>query len=81
MIRQTSLEAYESIDLGKNQLIVYNALKILREATMKEVGRYLAWEINCVTPRMKELSDMGMIKIIGEKRQKNNRLALVWGII
>lgn len=64
MIQQTSLEAYKQIseDLKGRQLEVYKALKFLETANNTSLALYLRWPINRITPRIKELRDLGLVK-------------------
>ena len=41
--------------MGERQWQVYSALRILGNATDKDLAKYLGWPINCVTPRRFEL--------------------------
>ncbi len=65
MLRQTSLEVYKTIDLKGNQEIVYNIIKRLTlkygNATDKEIQITLGWDINQITPRRKELVELGFV--------------------
>jgi len=70
-IRQTSLTAYKTVDLGKRQRQVYDCIQLLSKkygnATDKEIQMALGWEINQVVPRRKELYDKHMIVLDSER--------------
>ncbi len=57
MISQTSLLAYRGVlpHLGKRQLEVFEGLKLLSNASDKELADFLGLKINQVTPRRGEL--------------------------
>ena len=63
MMQQTSLEAYDKIqhELSGRRLEVYNSLKRLEVANNTTLALDLRWGINRVTPRIKELRDMGLV--------------------
>ncbi len=60
----TSLMAYDSIknSLGEKQRIVLEAIFKLKEASNYDIKKHLGWEINSITPRVKELRDRGLVK-------------------
>lgn len=78
-MQQTSLEAWNSeLDLGLKQKVVYDTILVHQPCTNKEISFFTGLPINCVTPRTKELRDMGLV-IAGEmQRQKNGRNAVTW---
>jgi DNA-binding MarR family transcriptional regulator len=65
MIQQTSLVSWNEINLagvvGKQQAIIFTAIKQLNEATNKEIAAYTKLEINSVTPRVYELRAKGLV--------------------
>ena len=74
MVEQTSLIAWESIqeDIHTRQAEVYKAIKTLNMAyeqgcSNMEIARYLGWDINRVTPRVKELRSKHLVKENGNK--------------
>lgn len=63
MIQQTSLLAYRSLEkIGAKQKMCYNAIKTLNAASNYDIARLLGWEINRVTPRVKELREMTLVE-------------------
>ena len=81
MIQQTSLEAYKFIlhDLGEKQQEVLDT--IIRHPGMSnhDIARFLGWEINCVTPRVNELRDMGLVDLMSIKEDGiTNRRVMCW---
>lgn len=62
MIQKTSLESYEVLqpELGELQEKVYNVIISHPGMSNHDIARYLGWEINRVTPRVKELRDKGI---------------------
>jgi len=63
MIQETSLEAYKVLEpeLGNLQRTVYNVIIDHPGMSNHDIARYLHWEINRVTPRVKELRDRGIV--------------------
>lgn len=63
MIQNTSLEAYKILipELGTQQQIIYNVIIKHPNMSNHDIARYLHWEINRVTPRVKELRDKGLV--------------------
>lgn len=63
MQQETSLLAYREIEdkLGEKQKEVYNMLKNLGSANNSILAKKLGWEINRVTPRVKELREIGLV--------------------
>ena len=78
-LRQTSLNAYSIAKekLGQHQHAVLNAIRLLGEATDKEISRTLNWPINCITPRRLELLRLGLVEECGIKYQEN-RPSTMW---
>lgn len=58
MVQSTSLEAYGIIipELGERQQVVLDAIRDYPNVSNHDLSRILHLEINCVTPRVKELS-------------------------
>lgn len=69
-MHQNSIDAYATVNLTARQRDVYNALRILGEATDQRLADYLKWPINRITGRLTELRDAGIIiecgNVIGE---------------
>ena len=86
MIQDTSLKALEEIKdkMGERQLLVYNALKELGEATDYEIAKHLGKnDPNFVRPRRYEL--VNKFKLIGFSRKKTCKVtgkqALAWKVV
>lgn len=80
-VRTTSREAYHSLDnLGERQLSVFQILKE-SSASNTELSRKLNLPINSITPRVKELREMGLVEDKGVKVcPYTHRKVHVWGI-
>jgi len=84
MIQSTSLEAYHSIspeELGFMQRMIYSC--IIRNPGMSnhDISRYSQIEINKVTPRVKELRDMGMVVFSHHKKDRiTHRRCMCWKV-
>lgn len=80
-VRQTSLEAYWEVkqSLGSRQRVVYEAFQMYGDMCDKEVKMWIGWDINRVTPRRKELVDLGWIAHKGYKKF-DGRKVMVWGL-
>jgi len=79
MIKETSTDAYDSIQdtIPEKQSAVYSIFKNEpdRDFTNEQVKEILGWEINRITPRVKELTDAGLIVVVGKREGKSGRLA------
>ena len=71
MINPNSLEAYLKISdtIANSQKLVLNVIQIKKAVTAKEISNILNKPINCITPRICELKDMGLIFEGGEVQQ------------
>jgi hypothetical protein len=70
MIRDTSLKAYQEItaDLcDKQQAVIKAVVSFSRPVCNAELAAKLDWPINCITPRVKELRDRGILADAGKK--------------
>lgn len=84
MIQNTSLEAYRVLepDLGFLQKTVYEAIQSNPGFSNHNLAFHLGWEINRVTPRVKELRDKGLVVCIGMKKDEvTNRNVMVWKVV
>jgi Mn-dependent DtxR family transcriptional regulator len=81
MIQSTSLEAFKVLEpeLGNLQKIIYDAIIEYPGMSNHDLSRFLHWEINRVTPRVKELRDMGLVICCGERMDRiTGRNAKTW---
>lgn len=62
-VRQTSLEAYHDIkdSLGERQSEVLKCLQVLGVGNNRMIAERLGLAINSVTPRVKELRELGLV--------------------
>jgi len=70
MVRETSYAAYQEIwaDIGDKQRDVILAGRLFgRPFCNAELADRLGWPINCITPRVKELRDRGILVDAGKK--------------
>lgn len=81
-VRDTSLRAfYGEIkqDLGQRHQQVLWAFTQRENFSNCELAHFLGWEINRVTPRVKELRDIGKLREAGKRTCKvTGRYVLVW---
>lgn len=63
------MEAFEAMIpvLGEKQAIVYDVIRDHPSMSNHDVARFLHWEINSVTGRVKELRDLGVVVLCGKK--------------
>ena len=83
MIQDTSLEAYHSIEdeLNSRQYQIWGMLKHYRSLSNLEISRILGIPINCVTPRVKELRNMGLVVFSHKKKDRiTGRNVMVWKV-
>ena len=81
MMRETSLDAYDSIrgKLNKLQRRVLDALHMRGQATNMEIAQELDWTINRVTPRMFELRTQGLVvAAVKRKCHVTGTTAIAW---
>ena len=84
MIQETSLEAYKVLkpELGEQQETVYNTIIGHPGMSNHDIARYLGWEINRVTPRVKELRDKGLVILSHYKTDSiTGRSVICWKTI
>lgn len=83
-VSDTSLEAFFSLTpdaLGQRQRTVYELLAKNKPMSNKEIAEILHWPINTITPRVKELRDMGLVVEYGvQKCPKTGRSEILWGV-
>ncbi len=81
-VQPTSVEAFRALSpemLGGKQRTVLEVLKECTKASNKEISRVLGWPINCVTPRVKELRELGLVDYAGEQFDwSTQRHEMVW---
>ena len=64
-MRETSLLAYaEALEhLGENQQQVLITMRLLKTANNQMIAEKLGWQINSITPRVKELRDKKLAQV------------------
>lgn len=82
MIQQTSLLAYRGIKtLGNKQLACQRAIETLGNACNQDISEYLNWDINRVTPRVKELREKGIVvEAYRDINPSTDRKVIYWRI-
>ncbi len=84
MIQETSLEAYKVLEpeLGQLQHTVLTTLFAYPGMSNHDLSRFLHWEINRVTPRVKELRDKGLVVHSHNKVDKiTKRVVMCWKVV
>ena len=85
-IPETQREAYEDIlpKLGEKRAVVYLAI-CDQPSTLFELEGRLRWPINCISGRVTELKDRGLIAPVvdlsGNKVRRMNPISGKWGIV
>lgn len=81
-VAATSIMSYRALkreDLGDRQRIVYETIDAHPDRCNRELGELLDWPINTVTPRVKELREMGAVMQCGTKHDiATNRNVMTW---
>ena len=78
-MRDTSLEAYKSVELQKNEKMVLAALISLKgRATNQQIADYLQWPINRVTGRTNSLFKKRKIREGDKVKAPTGRTAQQW---
>lgn len=80
VVQQTSLMAYEEVNINRNERIMYNVIKQNTGICNKEISNYLNRPINEITGRVKGLRDKGLVKEI-YKKYYDARLVMCWGVV
>jgi predicted transcriptional regulator len=84
-VQQTSLLAYFDVKkvLGKKQMTLYQSMiENVFPITNGELSKKLNWPINTVTPRMKELRDMGIVRSYGFRPcRTTGRVCNMWEVV
>jgi len=81
MIQKTSLEAFKVLtpELGDMQMMVFRCLKNHPNSSNSDICRIMHKSINCITPRMKELRDKGLVVQSGTKKDRiTNKRVICW---
>lgn len=84
MIQDTSLEAYDNIQptLGNRQRQILKVLEQFPQGRSNlSISRILGVPINSVTPRIKELRDLGIVIFSHYERDRvTNRNCMCWKV-
>ena len=82
-VQPTSIESFKLLQesIHPHQKIVLKALTELGRASNKQISNALGWPINTITPRVKELRDMGLVDYASEQYDsKTQRHEIVWSV-
>ncbi len=80
-VTQTSLEAYESVKLNKNEEVVYHAIEHLGATTNDGIADYLNWPIQSVTGRTNALFAKNLICVLDHNgTSRMGRKAKRWAV-
>lgn len=77
-MRDTSLEAYESVPLQKNEKLVLEAIKKNQPCDNLKIATELNWQINRVTGRVNGLVKKGIVTDYDKAKNANGRSAIRW---
>ena len=83
MIQETSLESFMQIlpELGDRQQQVLDCIRNHISVSNREISSILGLPINSVTPRVKELRDLGFVVCCDIKKDEvTNRNVMCWRI-
>lgn len=78
-IRETSLEAFEKVDITKTEKAVYEVIQFFQPCSNREIALKLGWEINRVTGRTNGLYKKGLV-IDFDKQVQNGRSVIRWSL-
>jgi Mn-dependent DtxR family transcriptional regulator len=73
-------EAYAYSKINQNQKIVLSIIREYEPITNEEIAIKLGWYPNRVTPRVKELRELGIVEYCGYTTTKSGRKACLWRI-
>ncbi len=81
-VHPNSLAAFQTVDLGRRQGQVLDAIgELCRRGgrpSDADVARFLSWPINQITGRRHELAEAGRIVRAGNKIGKSGRRVAIW---
>jgi len=83
MIQETSLEAYIGIqsELGCRQQQILDIISKYDGVSNLDISRIVGLAINCVTPRVKELRDYGLVVFSHSKLDRiTGRRVMCWKV-
>lgn len=81
MIRDTSSESFRSItNLGERQRAVYEVIRRKGQACNLEISDELGLPINSITPRTRELVELGIVEQSMVRRGPNGRQSIYWRV-
>ena len=81
-VRETSVKAYyeELPKVGKRQQLILNTLRV-RDMTNRELAAFVNLPINSVTPRCKELRELGLVVEKGKVEDPiTKKTVTIWGL-
>jgi len=81
-VQGTSLEAFDLIfdELGSRQKEVYEVIESYCNCCNQDIAEFLGLPINSVTPRVKELRDLGFVCQNGFKINRLGRRVMTWKV-
>jgi hypothetical protein len=83
-VQPTSIESFKLLQesIHPHQKTVLKTLRELGRASNKQISMALGWPINTITPRVKELREIGLVDYEGEQfDSKTQRHEMVWGVV
>jgi len=82
MMQDTSLDAYRTIkdQLNPRQQKIFDQLQS-GSCTNEKLSDLLSLPINQITPRILELREKGLVKMMWQEPGKSGRMANVWGVV
>ena len=82
-MQDTSLDAYRTIkdQLNPRQQKIFDQLQISGSCTNEKLSDLLSLPINQITPRILELREKGLVKMMWLEPGKSGRMANVWGVV
>ncbi len=81
-MQQTSWLAFRSLEnIGQKQKACYGVLKDYGPSANYDIAESLGWGINRVTPRVKELRELGLVKeAYRDLHPSTNRKVIYWEV-
>jgi len=77
-------DAYHSLNLGPKQKAVYRKLRELEpnKHTNSEIAYTMGLPINCITGRIFELRELGLVQSAGKRKcRMTGRIAYTWEVV
>ena len=67
-VKKTSIDAYHSLDLNRQQKDVLSSLRVLGESCIADLAEFMNWQKSTVAARMNELRKLDILVFAGKRK-------------